>query len=134
MVLSLETEDSAEDAVQKLERAKVSTEDVLRALVRWKSVDKAAVFFGAWADSDPLFGCDDEECFKAVPRLGLSTTDSPDGLVSNSTFHKAAKIIAAVVDDEDRACELANEIFEEDDDIDAGDFLMAGGWVYGVEE
>ena len=61
LVLSLETEDSAEDAVQKLARAKISTEDVLRALVRWKSVDKAAAFFGAWADSDPLFGCDAEE-------------------------------------------------------------------------
>ena len=135
MVLSLESHEDLEDAVEEhLPRSiTITTEQVLRALVRWKDVEKAAQFFACWAQTGPLFGCDAQQCFAAVPRLRLSNNGG--GLwLCNSSFYAAARIIAAAFPHKDQACKLASEI-EWDPKMRASEFLMAGGWaVDGVQD
>ena len=97
-------------AVETLARAKITCEDVLSGLMEWKSASKAREFLGAWSESNPIFGCDDELMFEAVPRIRIKGA---------AAMAKAARIIAAVDNgDSDRSSMFAGDW---DPDVIAGE-------------
>jgi hypothetical protein len=74
-------------AVAGLERKKITCEDVLRGLVRWSDTAKAAEFLRCWEASNPVFGCDMELMFEAVPRIEISgSAMARAGLIIGTVF------------------------------------------------
>ena len=64
---------------------------MLAGLVRWDNCARAAEFLRAWEESEPLFGCDLELCFEAVPRIKLKSQAemAKAGAIVGLTFPEA---------------------------------------------